>query len=140
MSAVRSVNTWTALGLIIGVTFLVGLATAQVKTQTAGVDNSRMGAYRALAKLSYQFFEQGDTPKAAELARVLERTWDRGEWHNSSEDSYCNAKTNRPVCQAIDLAMDGFIVPLMNHSKKAPDPATIQNANKDFLEKLKQAD
>src|SRR5882762_4344216 len=69
-------------------------------TQTAGVDNTRMGAYRALAQLSFQAFQKGDNTTAAELARVLERTWDQGEWHNTSDGAYC--KVNRAVCQPID--------------------------------------
>ena len=43
-------------------------------TQTAGVDNTRMGAYRALARLTFQAFQRGDNATAAELARILERT------------------------------------------------------------------
>jgi len=107
-------------------------------TQTAGVDNTRMGAYRALAQLSFQAFQRGDNVTAGELARVLERTWDQGEWHNSSEGSFC--KANRPVCQPIDQAMDVFINPIMNYSKKAPDAAAVQAAYNDFLEKLRQAE
>jgi hypothetical protein len=36
--------------------------------------------------------------------------------------------------------MDVFIKPIMNSSKKAADPAAVQAAYNDFLEKLKQAD
>ena len=107
-------------------------------TQTAGVDNTRMGAYRALAQLSFQALQNGDNATATELARILERTWDQGEWHNSSDGSFC--KANRSVCQPIDQAMDVFINPIMNYSKKAPDPAAVKAAYNDFLEKLKQAD
>jgi hypothetical protein len=52
------------------------LAEQQAVTQTAGVDNSRLGAYRALAQLSFQAFQKGDREIAAELARILERTLD----------------------------------------------------------------
>jgi hypothetical protein len=97
-----------------------------------------MGAYRALAQLSYQAFQKGDNATAAELARVLERTWDQGEWHNTSENSFC--KANRAVCQPIDQTMDVFIDPIMNYSKKTPDPAQVQAAYNDFLEKLGKAD
>jgi hypothetical protein len=107
-------------------------------TQTAGVDNTRMGAYRALAQLSFQAFRKGDNSTAAELARILERTWDQGEWKNSSDNSYC--KTNRAVCQPIDHALDAFIGPITNYSQKAPDPVIVQAAYDDFLGKLKQAD
>jgi hypothetical protein len=108
------------------------------KTQTAGVDNTRMGAYRALAELTLRNFQKGDTATAATLARILERTWDQGEWHNSSENSFC--KANRTVCAPIDEAMDAFIDPIMQNSSKAPDSAAVEAAYRDFLEKLKQAD
>jgi hypothetical protein len=119
---------------------LVSSCVAQNKkvTQTAGVDNTRMGAYRALARLSFQAFQKGDNATAAELARVLERAWDQGEWHNSSEGSFC--KANRAVCQPIDEAMDVFIKPMLNYSKKPPIPAVVQAAFNDFLEKLTKAD
>ena len=107
-------------------------------TQSAGVDNTRMGAYRALAQLSFQAFQMGDNATAAELARVLERTWDQGEWHNSSDGSYC--KTNRTLCQPIDRALDVFIGPIMNYPNQAPNSATVEAAYQDFLDKLKQAD
>jgi len=107
-------------------------------TQSAGVDNTRMGAYRALAQLSFQALQKGDNVTAAELARILEATWDRGEWRNSSPSSLCN--TNRAVCQPIDHALDVFISPIMNYAEKAPDPNAVQAAYGDFLDKLKQAD
>jgi hypothetical protein len=53
---------------------VLGVAQGTKATQTAGVDNSRMGAYRALAQLAYQAFQKGDNATASELARVLERT------------------------------------------------------------------
>ena len=37
-----------------------------------GVDNLRMGAYRALAQHIYSDFQKGDLAAAAELGRVLE--------------------------------------------------------------------
>ena len=141
--AVRWVRAVCACVLLAGVTIATDAASsgsAQDKkvTQTAGVDNTRMGSYRALARLSFEAFQKGDNATAAELARILERTWDQGEWHNSSEGSFC--KANRSVCQPIDQAMDVFINPIMNYSKKAPDSAAVQTAYNDFLEKLKQAD
>lgn len=107
-------------------------------TQTAGVDNTRMGAYRALAQLSLKAFQNGDRATAAELARILERTWDQGEWHNASDGSFC--KGNRPVCQPIDHALDVFIGPIMDSSQPTPDPAAVQAAYQDFLDKLQKAD
>jgi hypothetical protein len=101
-------------------------------TQTAGVDNTKMGAYRALAQLSYQAFQKGDNATAAELARILERAWDKGEQDLS--------KSSPEVWQQIDEAMDVFIKPLMRPSKKSPDPAQVRTAYNEYLEKLKQAD
>ena len=48
-----------------------GPASAQEKKvgQTNGVDNSKMGAYRALAQHMYADFQKGDLGAAAELDR-----------------------------------------------------------------------
>ena len=133
----------TAISVFLSVVF-VGIWLEQVRaaqgtiTQTAGVDNTRMAAYRALAQMSFQAFQRGEKVDAAELARILERTWDRGEWHNSSEGSFCVA--NWSVCQPIDTSMDAFINPIMDCSQKASDPAAVQAAYNDFLAKLKKAD
>ena len=43
----------------------------------AGVDNTKMGPYRALAHLAYASFQKGDMATAAELAHILERVWDK---------------------------------------------------------------
>src|SRR6267143_5816195 len=112
--------------MLTGIFRLPCLAQDKAPTQTAGVDNTKMGAYRALAQLSFQAFQKGDNATAAELARILERTWDQGEWHNLSEGSFC--KANRSVCQPIDQAMDVFINPIMNYSKKVPDATALQAA------------
>ena len=77
------------------VTSATGFEPLQTVTQTAGVDNTRMGAYRALAQLTMEPFRNGDAAKAAELARILERTWDQGDWLNTCENSYC--KSNHSV-------------------------------------------
>jgi hypothetical protein len=106
-------------------------------TQTAGVDDTRMGAYRALAQLSFQAFQRGDFVAASELARILERTWDGAEGAGGTRSLIA---TNQDVFRKVDRAMDVFINPIMNHPKKAPDPAAVQAAYDDFLEKLKQAD
>ncbi|SRR5260370_38918497 len=103
--------------------------------QTAGVDNTKMGAYRALAELSFQAFRKGDNATAAELARILDRTWDRGEGQERQA-----GKPNRDLYNQIDEAMDGFIDPLMNYAAKAPDASKVQSAYNDYLEKLKLAD
>jgi hypothetical protein len=54
-----------------------GPAIAQEKKvgQISGVDNSKMGAYRALAQQIYADFQKGDIAAAAEMGRVLERVW-----------------------------------------------------------------
>jgi hypothetical protein len=108
-------------------------------TETAGVDNTRMGAYRALAELSFQAFQKGDNAIAAELARILERTWDQGEWRNSSDGSYC--KDNQSVCQSIDRAMDGFVKPLTGFSKSGrAGQAKEEAAYQAYLKTLASAD
>src|SRR5260370_2702058 len=44
-----------------------------------GVDNSKMGAYRALAQHIYADFQKGDLAAAALMAKALERVWDKAE-------------------------------------------------------------
>lgn len=126
-----------SLGMCLAVSGALGLPSrAQQKVaQTAGVSNTKMGAYEALAEMSLEAFQKGDSAKAAELARVLERTWDRGESGERAAD-----KPNHELYDQIDRAMDVFIGPIMNYSKKAPDPAAVEAAYNDFLGKLKQAD
>ena len=57
--------------------------------QTAGVDDSKMGPYRALAQLAYAASQKGDNALAAKLARILERTWDKAEDYGGR---YCAVK------------------------------------------------
>jgi hypothetical protein len=106
-------------------------------TQTAGVDNTKMGPYRALAQLSFQAFQKGDIATAAELTRILERTWDAAE-EEGGERSL--AKTNKDLFEEIDKAMDRYIKPVIHHDVKISDNATVQAAYKEFLDKLKQGD
>ncbi len=109
-------------------------------SQTAGVDNDAMGPYRALAQLSYQAFQSGDLARAAELSRILERTWDHGEWHNQTErpaGSWC--KSNHTACAQVDKAMDVYIGPLIQYAVKPPDSNAVQAAYKAFLEQLNKA-
>jgi hypothetical protein len=117
----------------------VGATQAQEKKvgQTNGVDNSKMGAYRALAQHIYSDFQKGDLPAAAEMARVLERVWDKAEEYGGDT---ALAKTNRALFDEIDKAMDQFITPLMDTKGKAPDPAKVKVAFNFYLEKLKLAD
>jgi hypothetical protein len=80
----------------------------------------RNGPYRALAQLSFQAFQKGDNATAAELAHILERTWDAAEEGGADRSL---AKTNKDLFEQIDKAMDVFIKPVMHYSANAPDPA-----------------
>jgi hypothetical protein len=106
-------------------------------TQTAGVDNTRMGMYHALAQLSFEAFQQGSLDKAAELARILERTWDAAEEGGGPRSLEV---TNKESFEQIDQAMDTFIKPLIHYTTKVPDPLAVKRAYEDFLNKLKQGD
>jgi len=105
--------------------------------QTNGVDNSKMGAYRALAQHIYGDFQKGDLAAAAEMGRVLERVWDKAEEYGGDT---ALAKTNRTLFDEIDRAMDQFITPLMDAKGKAPDAAKVKAAFNVYMEKLKLAD
>jgi hypothetical protein len=129
-------------GLLIGLSICVFLAmTAAMPsvsqenkiTQIAGVDNTKMGAYHALAELSLEAFRKGDYARAAELARILERTWDAAE-EGGGERAL--VKTNKDLFEQIDKAMDGFIKPVIYYAAKAPDAATVQAAYQEFLGQL----
>jgi len=114
-------------------------ATAQERRvpQTDGVDNTKMGAYRALAQHTYWEFQKGDPAAAAELARVLERVWDKAEDYGGD---MALKKTHPDQFDDIDKAMDDFITPLKDYKTKAPEPAKVKAAFSAYLEKLKQAD
>ena len=116
-----------------------GSAVAQDKkiAQTNGVDNSKMGAYRALAQHMFADFQKGDMAAAAELGTVLERLWDKAEEYGGDT---ALAKTNRKLFDEIDKAMDQFITPITEAKGKAPDAARVKAAFNAYLEKLKQAD
>jgi hypothetical protein len=55
------------------------LAQEKKVAQQNGVDNSEMGAYRALAQHIDADFQRGDLAAAALMAKVLERVWDKAE-------------------------------------------------------------
>jgi hypothetical protein len=119
-----------------------GLATpsfAQEKRvpQTAGVDNSKMGPYRALAQLAYAASQKGDYAGAATLAKILERTWDKAEDYGGDT---ALSKTNHALFDQIDKAMDQFIALFLDHPTSAPDAAKLKAAYTQYLEKLKLAD
>jgi len=114
-------------------------ASAQEKkvAQQNGVDNTKMGPYRALAQHIYSDFQKGDLAAAAEMARVLERLWDKAEDYGGDA---ALSKTNRKLFDEIDRAMDQFITPIMEAKGKPPDPAKVKAAFNSYLEKLKLAD
>jgi len=105
--------------------------------QVAGVDNTKMGAYRALAQVIYHDFQKGDLATAATLARVLERLWDKAEDYGG--DAALSRK-NHELFDEIDKAMDQFVEPLVESKTKAPDPAKVKAAFNMYLEKLRLAD
>ena len=114
-------------------------ASAQEKKvpQTAGVDNTKMGAYRAIAQIAYVEFQRGDVAAAAQLAHSLERVWDKGEDYGGDT---ALKKTHPDLFEQIDKAMDDFVLPLMDYKTKPPDPVRIKAAYAAYLEKLKLAD
>jgi hypothetical protein len=110
---------------------------AKRSPQTAGVDDTKMGPYRALAQLIFAAFQKNDLATAAELGRVLERVWDKAEDYGGDT---ALSKVNRKVFNEIDKAMDQFISPLVEYKAKAPDAAKVKAAYNAYLEKLAQAD
>lgn len=115
----------------------VGLSSAQTLPQTAGVDNSKMGAYRALAQHAYAEFQKGDLAAAAQIARSLERVWDKAEDYGGDMALH---KTHPDLFEQIDKAMDAFVTPLEEYKTKAPDAARLKAAFNNYMEKLKLAD
>lgn len=105
--------------------------------QTAGVDNTKMGPYRALAQLAYAASQRGDHASAATMAKILERTWDKAEDYGGDT---ALSKTNHAVYEQIDKAMDQFIAVFLERASAAPDPAKVKAAYTLYLEKLKLAD
>jgi hypothetical protein len=105
--------------------------------QTAGVDNTKMGPYRALAQLAYAASQKGDNAGAAMLAKILERTWDKAEDYGGDT---ALSKKNHALFEEIDKAMDQFISLLLEHPASAPDAAKLKSAYAQYLEKLKLGD
>jgi len=114
-------------------------AVAQEKkvAQTNGVDNSKMGAYRALAQHIYADFQKGDLAAAALMAKVLERLWDKAEDYGGDT---ALSKTNHGLFEQIDKAMDDFLSQITDAKGKPPDPAKVKAAFNAYLDKLKLAD
>jgi hypothetical protein len=140
----RPSATWSSrVALAASLLFLLVLAaspsSAQEKRapQTAGVDNTKMGPYRALAQVAYAASQKGDNATAATLAKVLERVWDKAEDYGGDT---ALAKTNRALFDQIDKAMDVFMTLLTDHPTSAPDAAKLKAAYNIYLEKLRLAD
>jgi hypothetical protein len=129
---------WLSLVLAI---LIGGVApgTAQDKKvgQSNGVDNSKMGAYRAIAQHIYADFQKGDVAGAAAMGRVLERVWDKAEDYGGDA---ALSKTNRKLFDEIDKAMDQFLTPIWEAKAKPPDPAKVKASFNAYLEKLRLAD
>lgn len=123
--------------LLAALTHPVSLAQEKRTSQTAGVDNTKMGPYRALAQLALASSQKGDNVTAAQLARILERTWDKAEDYGGDT---ALSKTNHALFEEIDKAMDQFITPLVEHTTSAPDASKVKVAFKAYMEKLKLAD
>jgi hypothetical protein len=128
--------------LFLALAFLLGgapSAVAQEKkvAQVNGVDNSKMGPYRALAQHIYADFQKGDIAGAAAMGRVLERVWDKAEDYGGDT---ALSKTNPKLFEEVDKAMDEFLTPLWEAKAKPPDPAKVKAAYNTYLEKLKLAD
>src|SRR5258708_26436011 len=116
----------------------VNSAAAQTKApQTAGVDNTKMGPYRALATLAFNASQKGDNATAATLAKVLERTWDKSEDYGGDT---ALSKTNKKLFDEVDKTMDQFVSLLADHPTSAPDPPPLRAASPNYLDKLKAAD
>lgn len=132
-------HTFLFVALASWVGSILGTAIAQDKkvAQVNGVDNSKMGPYRALAQHIYADFQKGDVAAAAEMGRVLERLWDKAEDYGGDT---ALSKTNHQLFEEIDKAMDQFLTPLWEAKAKPPDPGKVKAAYNAYLEKLKLAD
>ena len=105
--------------------------------QTAGVDNTKMGPYRALARLTYAAAQKGDGAGAAQLAKILERVWDKAEDYGGDT---ALSKTNPGLFKQADKAMDDFITAVQAGAKTSADAAKLKAAYNAYLEKLQLAD
>lgn len=107
----RLAQAFALLVLVFALESTTGSATAQDRkvAQVNGVDNSKMGPYRALAQHIYADFRKGDRAGAAAMGRVLERVWDKAEDYGGDT---ALSKTNHALFEEIDKAMDQFLTPL----------------------------
>lgn len=123
--------------LVAATAVATGFAQEKKVGQQNGVENSKMGPYRAIAQHIYGDYQKGDIAGAAEMGRVLERLWDKAEDYGGDA---ALSKTNRKLFDEIDKAMDQFLTPLWEAKGKPPDPAKVKAAYNTYLEKLKLAD
>ena len=123
--------------LLLAILFANSTAAQTKAPQTAGVDNTKMGPYRALATLAFNASQKGDNASAATLAKILERTWDKSEDYGGDT---ALSKTNKKLFDEVDKAMDQFVSLLVEHPATAPEPARLRAAYTNYLEKLKEAD
>jgi hypothetical protein len=131
-----------ALGLILGAIVFAASDPVAVpqdtrQSQASGVDNTKMGPYRALAHLAYTAHQKGDDATAAQLARILERVWDKAEDYGGDT---ALSRTSPDIFKQVDKAMDDFITPLENYGKAPVDAAKLKATYKAYLEKLSLAD
>ncbi len=134
--AVKALLAVAVLGMMSAAWSSAAIAQEKKSPQTAGVDDTKMGPYRALAQLAYATIQKGDTATAAKLARILERTWDKAEDYGGDMSL---SKTNHALFTDVDKAMDAFIT-LVEKSGATPDLNAIKNAYNTYLDKLKLAD
>ncbi|HVH72636.1 MAG TPA: hypothetical protein VNB49_16200 [Candidatus Dormibacteraeota bacterium] len=126
-----------AVAFVLGGAARSGGAQEKKVAQANGVDNSKMGPYRALARHIYADFQRGDVAGAAAMGRVLERLWDKAEDYGGDT---ALSKTNHKLFEDVDKAMDDFLTPIWEAKGKTPDPAKVKAAYNAYLEKLKLAD
>jgi hypothetical protein len=135
--SVRNVLPYFLPLLVLALLFANFVAAQTKAPQSAGVDNTKMGPYRALATLAFNASLKGDNATAATLAKILERTWDKSEDYGGDT---ALSKTNKKLFDEVDKAMDQFVSLLVEHPTAAPDAARLRAAYTNYLDKLKQAD
>jgi len=136
-NSARNLILFSLSALVFALAFAASAAAQAKVPQTAGVDNTKMGPYRALATLAFNASQKGDNATAATLAKILERTWDKSEDYGGDT---ALSKTNKKLFDEVDKAMDQFVSLLVEHPTTAPDPARLRAAYTNYLDKLKQAD
>jgi hypothetical protein len=133
---VACLSTLTSL-LLCSVVMRAAVRQETHQPQTAGVDNTKMGPYRALAHLTYAAAQKGDGAGAAQLAKILERVWDKAEDYGGDT---ALSKTNPALFKQADKAMDDFITAVQAGTKTPADAAKLKGAYNNYLEKLQLAD